>query len=747
MRCRPLTKNERLGGARGITRLVDDKVVVVMDPDPEGHQRRKQYGQGVQHKEKRYKFDRAFDGNCTNPQVYDNTVRGLIPGVLKGLNATVFAYGATGSGKTYTMVGNERDPGLMVMSLRDIFHQMDLDREKEFDVRCSYLEVYNEVIYDLLQVNSPGLELREDPELGPQVAGLKRVQVSSADKIFQLLREGNMRRKTEATDANATSSRSHAVLEIIVNRSDKNHYQKSVFRGKLTLVDLAGAERAHETNNAGQQLRDGANINRSLLALANCINALGKRKKKGFVFVPFRNSKLTRLLKDGLCGNSRTIMIATVASADTQYNHTVNTLKYADRAKEIKTHVRVDKKTVDAHIVEYQRMIDALTEENRELKDGIRALQGGKPLPKSLPVTQAPKQASSDFSSPNADWIGARMERVKSIHKEHKAKTASLLNMEKQAIQQKMNLEYFEEAMAAEVRGGQKGSDLTGLRDRQRATAAAMTKSMSQLGQIKGTMEQANARLAAVTQEIAQVPVNNQAFQDLKDTVLETSQSMHESELQHRIMSRDAVILEQQQVIAHLWKIMEWGQVRKERALVLARENGLVEQKENSVHQVSEGAREMEFMHMITGNRAQTMYDCCSSAGEFKKAKASLGDSGTLPKPQASVSPAKVLNAIPSASPVQVPKTRRSMEEMRTNYSEKKKAASVSQSTESLSSRENRQRRPLQGASQAANSQLETNMKDLKKASPYGLPAGKLKHLANLKRRASKLSSARQAFG
>merc|ERR1712078_355187 len=131
-------------------------------------------------------------------------------------------------------------------------------------------------------------------ELGPQAAGLKRVEVNSADRIFQLLREGNMRRKTEATDANAVSSRSHAVLEIVVNRADRNNYQKNVFTGKLALVDLAGAERAHETNNHGQQLRDGANINRSLLALANCINALGKRKKKGFVFVPFRNSKLTR---------------------------------------------------------------------------------------------------------------------------------------------------------------------------------------------------------------------------------------------------------------------------------------------------------------------------------------------------------------------------------------------------------------------------------------------------------------------
>lgn len=114
-----------------------------------------------------------------------------------------------------------------------------------------------------------------------------------------------------------------------------------MIRGKLALVDLAGSERASETNNAGQKLRDGANINRSLLALANCINALGKQQKKGLAYVPYRNSKLTRILKDGLSGNSQTVMVATVSPASIQYHHTVNTLKYADRAKEIKTHIQV----------------------------------------------------------------------------------------------------------------------------------------------------------------------------------------------------------------------------------------------------------------------------------------------------------------------------------------------------------------------------------------------------------------------
>lgn len=141
--------------------------------------------------------------------------------------------------------------------------------------------------------------LAKDSERG---AGIRKIKVNSAEHILELLREGNNRRKTEATDANATSSRSHAVLEIIVRKTQKNHYQAKMRKAKLCLVDLAGSERASETNNRGKMLTDGANINRSLLALANCINALGKQKpsngaNRSAVYVPYRNSKLTRLLK------------------------------------------------------------------------------------------------------------------------------------------------------------------------------------------------------------------------------------------------------------------------------------------------------------------------------------------------------------------------------------------------------------------------------------------------------------------
>ncbi|VFQ69138.1 unnamed protein product [Cuscuta campestris] len=160
----------------------------------------------------------------------------------------------------------------------------------------------------------------------------------------------------------------YEVLEIQVTRKLCAKYPNQVIKGKLALVDLAGSERASETKSGGQKLRDGANINRSLLALANCINALGKQQKKGLAYVPYRNSKQTRILKDGLSGNSQTIMIATISPVDNQYHHIVNTLKYAHRAKEIKTHIQENVGTLNTNVSDYQRMIDSLQIEVGQLR-------------------------------------------------------------------------------------------------------------------------------------------------------------------------------------------------------------------------------------------------------------------------------------------------------------------------------------------------------------------------------------------
>ncbi len=251
----------------------------------------------------------------------------------------------------------------------------------QFKVVVSFLEVYNENIKDLLSDVEEYLDLREDPIKGPVVAGITEVQAKSSMlcsvwhciyfsphnhqglEIMQLLHQGNARRSQAATAANEVSSRSHAVLQINVETQDKAPgLVANIKVGKLSLVDLAGSERAANTKNSGVRLVEGANINRSLLALGNCINALGEKGNKGN-FVPYRDSKLTRLLKDSLGGNCRTVMIANISAAESSFEETLNTLKYANRAKNIKSTVRRNVLNVDYHISEYVQLINNLRNE------------------------------------------------------------------------------------------------------------------------------------------------------------------------------------------------------------------------------------------------------------------------------------------------------------------------------------------------------------------------------------------------
>jgi kinesin family protein 18/19 len=274
-------------------RVLDHKVVVVMDPAKPDILRANRT------REKQYAFDYAFDPSSSQENTYNNTTRFLIHGVLDGYNATVFAYGQTGSGKTHTMIGTAADPGIMVRVMDDLYRHSTSREGKVYKVSVSFLEVYNENIRDLLSDTEEYLDLREDPIKGPVVAGITEVETLTSKQIMDLLHRGNEKRSQAATAANEVSSRSHAVLQVLVQCNDRAPgVVANIKVGKLSLVDLAGSERAANTKNTGARLVEGANINRSLLALGNCINALGEKGNKGN-FVPYRDSKLTRLLKVG----------------------------------------------------------------------------------------------------------------------------------------------------------------------------------------------------------------------------------------------------------------------------------------------------------------------------------------------------------------------------------------------------------------------------------------------------------------
>lgn len=242
--------------------------------------------------------------------------------------------------------------------------------DSDVDIFVSYVEIYNEQIRDLLMPKDNGLylELRDDPIKGVTLAGATEITVESVEEVMNLLYQGNKQRTTEATNANQTSSRSHAVFQINLSISPKIKNittEKTV--SKLSLIDLAGSERGTATENRGIRLREGAKINQSLLALANCINALGDKTKKGS-FVPYRDSKLTRMLKDSLGGNCKTVMVVTISPASSQFEETLNTLKYANRAKNITTKPTENKKLVEFHIAEYKNIITDLRTEIDSLR-------------------------------------------------------------------------------------------------------------------------------------------------------------------------------------------------------------------------------------------------------------------------------------------------------------------------------------------------------------------------------------------
>lgn len=283
--------------------------------------------------------------------------------MLDGYNATVFAYGATGCGKTHTITGTAQQPGIIFLTMQELFEKVDeLQSEKESEITLSYLEIYNETIRDLLSpvgsvASKQGLMLREDANQAVSVAGLSSHNPQNVQEVMDMVIRGNASRTQSPTEANATSSRSHAVLQVNISLKDRNaSVHEPLTMATLSIIDLAGSERASATKNRGERLLEGANINKSLLALGSCINALCDPRKKNHV--PYRNSKLTRLLKFSLGGNCRTVMIVCVSPSSQHFDETQNTLRYANRAKNIQTKSVRNVYNVDRHVKDYLKKID-----------------------------------------------------------------------------------------------------------------------------------------------------------------------------------------------------------------------------------------------------------------------------------------------------------------------------------------------------------------------------------------------------
>lgn len=368
VRVRPPNSNEKNGPPGQLVRVVDEKCLVF---DPPGERQQKQSfisSSRDRSKDISFGFDKIFDEDATQEDVFDmvkNTVFKEEGGLLDGYNCTVFAYGATGSGKTFSMAGTPENPGIMARSVEYIFQSIQNQTGRKAKICISYMEIYNEIIRDLLQPNDKSKELKivDDPQNGIIVTGLSHSYPNNTAEVLELIQIGNANRTQAPTEANANSSRSHAILQILVENCDDVPGLSTVSKvGKLSLIDLAGSERA--TSNTGVRLRETAKINCSLLALGNCITALCN----GSSHIPFRQSKLTRLLMDSLGGNCKTIYLSCISPSYMTYEDTFNTLQYANKAKNIKTNIKKNTVNVKAHVAEYQQMIE-------KLRDQVHTLQ------------------------------------------------------------------------------------------------------------------------------------------------------------------------------------------------------------------------------------------------------------------------------------------------------------------------------------------------------------------------------------
>lgn len=319
-------------------------------------------------RDSRFVFDHLFDEHTTQQDVFDTTTRPLLDSVLDGFNATVFAYGATGCGKTHTILGSIEQPGVIFLTMEQLYQKIDLLADtKHVNVTVLFLEIYNETIRDLLCPETPPnkLIIREDSSKRIAVANLRTRTPKNVHEVMDIITAGNMNRTLSPTEANVASSRSHAVLQINITSRDRTaSLNEEHTYATLLIIDLAGSERAAATRNRGARLAEGANINKSLLALGNCINALCDPRRRNHV--PYRNSKLTRLLQFSLGGNCKTVMIVCISPLSQHYDETLNTLKYADRAKEIKTKLVRNRHNLDRHVGSYLKMI---TEQKQEIDD------------------------------------------------------------------------------------------------------------------------------------------------------------------------------------------------------------------------------------------------------------------------------------------------------------------------------------------------------------------------------------------
>eukprot|EP00056_Hartaetosiga_gracilis_P019456 m.14277 g.14277 ORF g.14277 m.14277 type:complete len:965 (-) comp7711_c0_seq1:436-3330(-) len=478
VRVRPFNGREKQLKSKAIISM-DGNATTITNPD-DGKEKTFQYDKSYWSHDS---FDERADGYLqpTSPKyadqqiVFDDLGRGVLDNAWEGFNCSLFAYGQTGSGKSYSMVGYGVNKGIVPITCDELFKGIDAKNEPglECDVSFSMLEIYNEQVQDLLTADSPkgGMKVRHHPKKGFYVDNLRTVPVDSFADIEARMEEGTKRRTIAATNMNATSSRAHTIVSITFKQKKTNEQNVSMTKvSNLNLVDLAGSERAASTGAEGNRLKEGAAINQSLSTLGNVISALvEKQNGKKKIVIPFRNSKLTMLLKNALGGNSKTVMIAALSPASVNYEETLSTLRFADRVKSIKTQAIVNETPTE-------KLIRELREENQRLLDLLggkapsNVADGGNSSEQSMDLKRQLEQNSQEMEEMKKSWEQKlKEERMKhadtdamaSREKEKRKTTPHLLNMNQDPALHGV-ISYFlekEEVVVGSGRGG-KNADI-----------------------------------------------------------------------------------------------------------------------------------------------------------------------------------------------------------------------------------------------------------------------------------------------
>ena len=363
--------------------IVNNKTLYVLDPKHNNPQ------------EKKYYFNKIFTEQEKNKDVFEQAIKPTINNVINGYNSTTLAYGVTGTGKTHTIFGDlalsNGEDGVAIKACEYLFNKLNKDYfSDDYEIKVSYIEIYNENVIDLLNNENENISLMiiEDPNKGVYVHNVKEFIINNTNELKKLICQGNKRRTMAPTNQNKFSSRSHAILQLSLKRKTYNEKKNNfdIYYSKFLIVDLAGSERGGLEK--GKRREEGANINKSLFTLGSCINILSDKNRNG-KFIPYRDSKLTRLLKDSLGGNILTVMLVCVSPSGESYDESISSLNYANRAKKIKKKIFQNKKEVDlieennnefnlknsGNNNQYEEIIGSLKNEIFQLKNIIKEQQ------------------------------------------------------------------------------------------------------------------------------------------------------------------------------------------------------------------------------------------------------------------------------------------------------------------------------------------------------------------------------------